>query len=664
MTRFQKPNMTVTKTMSLRLGFWVTIAVLILFLPASGSVQMAYDPTFVTTHRLTDPIPRERIVTGTYKEFMVPVDIQGSRVPTRTLGFLLGTNGRLNHCTVHLRLLKTDAEPVPCEDLVDNSYQIFHFPIVIGDAEYPAKLWVEGGDEEDGVSPYLLQGKYTGIYWALPEREVEAANVIAPLNSWYDATPGRACAYFGILALALLIAATRVTWRLSALAGVLYLGNAVIAPYFAGHDETAHLTMFRYAYIEATVDDPAVSPPLLDHAFNERTTALMYESRFFRAHNVSLADPAGCPHMILGSCGVTDGPEVYYFALSKILHALKINLVQPEDFLLTARIVNLVTYAAVVLLLLLIMGREGVRGGMWCLLAGGSMLAEVASVSNDNFMFAVGLIGGGAMYAAISPKIPVWRALTLLVLYTVVDLLCRAVDDSSYAALPVIVSIAAFLLVRAFDRTDTGNKRPLKSGTIAALATCILTVCVVFVAGRTIPDIISAPIEAFSVRAAWLIRLIPKPAGHMILRALHYNMTATFGSFVWGHSTVWPPLLGILSAGLVGLSLCALRVPRWQQTKSALASGIALGILVAGHILMLISVLSYFTRPGTLLTAAVMPRFFGTDFAPLLALSGCGFYYLKDRNSRVAGWIERGIILWILLLLFHFLPRFYVADFL
>ena len=98
-----------------RLAIWSALALGMLLLPASGSPQSAFDPRFPALHNLTDPIPRAKIVTGAYQEFMVPIDTLGSKEPTRSLRLLVGTHGRTNHCTVRLRLLKTDAEPIACD---------------------------------------------------------------------------------------------------------------------------------------------------------------------------------------------------------------------------------------------------------------------------------------------------------------------------------------------------------------------------------------------------------------------------------------------------------------------------------------------------------------------------------------------------------------------
>lgn len=637
------------KRLSIKALWPLLFFVVLLLIPLNGSWQGAFSPDLARLQRLTGMTPSQPLTSVSPLRIEVPIDTGGSAFATQTLGFLIGTNARKNHCSLWLELapdLVSDA--LPCEGLRDNEVAAFKFPRTIADGVYQGTFHSTAGSDADSVAIYTYErATHERVGAAL--RLVEGRWSFGAFERWLSESPRRAGLYMAgtlvLIGAAWLLPLPRV-----AAVVLLYLLHSVIAPYFSGYDETAHIEMLEESLRDHTAAEQT--------QFHVQTNQLMRQANFFRANPVMAHSPEDCPHRILFNCGETKAPMWLYKRYARALNLFfSPPDMTPRTLMLALRILNLILLVVFLSSIALLGGPRELHAQSTLLLFCGALLSQMASITNDVPMFFLGLWLTAAISLAIFGK-STGRAFLALAIGAVGLAIGKNIDVGWVAGIPLW-----FLGALCFCLRKRGRYVQDARGFVTRhpLLTVLVLAAVAHVCGRLIATPLSRALpDQVAFVKSMLAMVRPRGVKVALLRTVH-NVFSFYGSFVWGHSVFSLPLYGALLAG--GLYLAKRGAAFLVKGHgSALIILAAMALSLGYYAFMVDAIASYFQVPGVTEVAAVKVRFLVAGIGGLVMLPylGLGESYKKATWAAPIGWIELG---WLAALLLHFLPRFYLADY-
>jgi hypothetical protein len=249
----------------------------------------------------------------------------------------------------------------------------------------------------------------------------------------------------------------------------------------AGHDETAHITMWQEA-----LKNEKIASRLTDAEFNQAVYGLMEQEKFYALNGIMPKDPNECPHSILGSCGITPKPIQLY---QNYIYFLKTYLSESLVPISPKNILRFVWFMHAVFLLGFMFFahrifdarlRDALLGSM---ILCGAFWGQFGTLTNDVPMYFLGFIGLASICSALTYR-PLSLQVTAYLAFFGGYLLLKDVDVSQTIAL-LPLALGFFLIgINAASRdksTNNTNARPFSSpGIYVGLMVLSIVVATVF----------------------------------------------------------------------------------------------------------------------------------------------------------------------------------------
>lgn len=594
---------------------------------------------------------------------------------TTTLAFPIGTYARTNTCDLQLVLNDTKfSNPLNCSSLIDSSLARFEFGEVIPPGVYNAKIKSTALSPENGIAPYIARDS-SGIPWIIPSSWTTSVNALQAFFSLMKESAPKACAYLLLIVLAgiLFVFGSGSAKEYVAAFALLLASAVLIAKPLSGHDETAHITMLYMATNDLKNPDPASNGQEVS-AFYKETADYMYENDFYRLNGVAPIQAGVCPHEFLSSCGVSEGPLRLYRFYATIISFFSQPPKAPLEYVLTGRITNLMVISFLVALIACLYGGTILTTSMIVMMLTGGFLAQAASITNDIPPYLLGFFGLATLVYSSFGREPL-RIYTGFCLFALFSALIFFIDPSIVSAIPLSISILLIVLTRALESRplSTIANAPVKYQRQQFRLLAITFSCFIFsfLCGflllKAIPwlrtfNSINSLIEA--VPRSDIIMNFERLSLAKMLTILVEYFRSVYGSFVWGHSYYNSFVYISLFAIHILLFLAGIRVISLGQHKRSMALLIASlsGILLAIHIGIVTSIAALYvdSHPVTLGSYA-KARLTAPATAVIWILPAVGLtHMLRQQTVRTAA--LKLVLLWSLILIIYYQPRFYFGD--
>lgn len=578
---------------------------------------------------------------------------------SKTLTVMLGTYMRTNECELTLTLDGNIAsKPVECKGLQDNGQARFVFDSPLSPGVYSARLTSTAIDGANGVSAYLQRSATSGELWLLPGSWPESTTAFAVLVTWARSAPVLAVLYLACVAVLLAL-----LMRQGSLAGTwiwgvpllsLLIGACLITRPFSGHDETAHIDLFQLAASNSSKDSRA-------EFFNEVRSEMINQD-FFRLHSVAPQAEGTCPHNILGRCGQQELALGYYRQLARAWTPLHPAAWSVGQYLWAGRATNLLIALATLLFVYVIFGAT-LSKGVWALATFlGAIFSQVASVTNDMPMYLAGIFAL-ALLGSLALELTRVRRLIGYAVFVGLLFTVRQVDRSWLAGVAVLL-VVPVLLTKPMLLDYKVRQRGLMSLVVFG-GVAFVGVLGAFFFGRefvrssgVIRDLLD------QARDAKLLSTLVTLSLSQVDNALYQHLVSAFGSFVWGHSYYAGWIYRMftvfwLAVSAIGIYLIGATAP---SNRVGLAKAGTLGIVFGAHLVAVLAIVaSRMQAPEIVWQSFAKIRLTAPGLGALFAPALIGVIFLQGRQGA-SRQLFRGVCIWSLVLLVHYLPRFYLAD--
>ena len=567
----------------------------------------------------------------------------------------------------------------PCPLLGELKHVDFRFENLLYPGVYSVRLLNKNDAADDRIAVAAAHAP-SGGKWLLAWSGKKQTNAFSGFVQFVNVDPINAAIYALLVALVALLALKGPPTGWPAWACIvfaLYGSNATITRHFSGHDETAHAEMLFSSLLNASEPPSSHAREGLRARFYESARKLMFDQDFYRLHAVQVPPKGSCPHMILGSCGISGSPQNLYDLYAKILPANVLYSGNARSIGIAGRAINLLWTLLLIILVAWLFG-SGAIAPTLVILTSGAFLAQVSSITNDYPMMMLGIFGTGCLAEIISGNEK--KATLGLLVFSIVLCASRSVDRSWVAGLLTLSAGTMILTARLLLRDAPSNigqapELPLNSrrgqvlgkihqGFFALAVGVFVALSIIW----AIPHLWAAGIQEIFKP---ILRL--SPDGHMLLRAKPYSIQMTWevlklhcksfvGSFVWGHSYFSAPVYSTFLAGWLYLALKGLRhvmnfKPRYRITV-LVAIGLALGTY---HALLMLLVSYNEMIPGSDLAAAVKFRFMAPGVASVVVLPFLGIRSLQS-NPHHARTMIFVAIYWTMIFLTYYQLKFFYCD--
>jgi hypothetical protein len=593
-----------------------------------------------------------------------------------TVAFSIANYDRINHCLLTLNLGDHHvSQPLNCRRLKDNGLAVFKFDSPVPPGVYQATL-ISTGDPNNAVA----------IYWA---KDAQGQSWVSAFSWQGDISPLMALSIWGrshslqfafyTLSLCLLIVglglgrnvSTALPWL--CLLVSLYLGIFVIAAPLSGHDETAHVDMFKRSLLE-TDPTPAgnTDKSLQEHYLTMREH--MLHEHFFRLHNARPQSVGACSHSILSGCGESERPLKLYHQYGSLLHKLGIVVNSPAEIQWAGRALNYLWLISFLIGIFCLFPRHYALAMVITLAFTGCLLGQIASVTNDVPMYVTGLWGALA-FAYFFHHASDWRAWAGVGVFFGLLFYVRQVDQSWLAGLPTVLlfplGLLSLILPKAGPPTGQGPFDPEKRFAIVPALYFAAGVMGFFVfvrglmmtpQGTQFVDHLIALGSTISGEFARLRGLTALPLSHA-LQIVYSYLCSIYGSYVWGHSYYDNFVYVTLLAGTSYLSYLGARKIADQSSHLKMAFILlCLGMACASQFLGIVAIASQDFGPDLVRWQSFTKvRLIAPGLACILPVPLLGLVHLLE-SPHLARRLFLIVYIWGSLLLCYYWPQFFIID--
>ncbi len=464
-------------------------------------------------------------------------------------------------CKLQLKIANQASIFESCAKAINQKATYFEFGTPVLPGIFKATLLVQNAKETDYFIVHGFPGKNKS-FWV----PVESANQLSTLLALWRWSAERPLFTFGVVLLLIVVFLSGFTWlekefdwrKLVYCAAFATLGISLLTtPLFSGHDETAHLSMFRTAALQAQKNSNDVPPAEQQTTFNKEAEKTKFKFNFFRLNNAKPLTDGSCPHATAtGSCGESEKPTWLYRQYAKTFAYLSPDSWSPETILWFGRGTSVFWLALFTGAALLFFGGEFIPLMLCATVLCGAYLGQFSSLSNDVPMYCLGFF----LFVALSSTFrdaPTFKQGLGLVFGIVFVFILKSAERSWVTALPALgITIVLYLgkiLVlktpqfrRAYSWAQTRFEKtfpgflgcafwyllPLGIGTVSmclfpAFAHFVPTLKKVFPGGWTLLNQVSPDAEMLEEFA----KLDFKAFTHVLV----YHFRSVWGSFIWGH---------------------------------------------------------------------------------------------------------------------------------
>ena len=525
-------------------------------------------------------------------------------------------------CRLQLKIADHASLFEPCENAIDHKARFFEFSSPVLPGIFKATLLVENAKDTDYFVVHGFPGKDKS-FWV----PVESANRLSTLVALWRWSAGHFMFAFGVGLLLTVVLGSALFWlgkesawrKLLFCTAVSTLGIAfLITPLLSGHDETAHLTMFRMGALQALEGSTPASPEQ-EASFNRQAEKTKFDFNFFRLHNVQPQTNGSCPHMAAtGSCGESEKPIWLYKQYAKGLAFTSPQNWSPEAILWFGRGASVFWLAFFTGAALLFFGGEFIPFLLFAAVLCGAYLGQFASLTNDVPMYGLGFFLFVALSSTFRDPPTLKSALGLL--FGVVSVFVLKNSERSWiSALPTLclaigiyMAKILFLKTQIFAGTNAFIKQRFVPATQEPATRLFVFLFPVGVAASGLVFCLALAHFAPSLKIAfptyWNLLIQLSPDAAMLeefakadlkgfAHILFYHLRSVWGSFVWGHEYYpkWFNLAGLatLIFSLVSAALICFNFAVKGNTKAYFkgcgAFAIA-GMLFGIHMVLIASI--------------------------------------------------------------------------
>jgi hypothetical protein len=304
------------------------------------------------------------------------------------LGISIGTYARENICTIALEVNGVISDWQSCKDLKDNQTNFFKFPRNFKPELSNLRLLKKGQEGNFEIAVYSVQEEEK--HW------IEVWQAFPNVSNWdlaawrYGKTTATLLSGLGICLGLLFFFCAGFYWHYIYLLVISLLIMFIVTPRYAGHDETAHITMFRSATQMVLPDIDSST----QGAFFRNVKADMLTHYFDRLHRISL-DRIGdsCPHMIVGGCGETAKPTRLYWLYA---HFFMVNggadFDSPSVYIQTGSLINLALFTSIVILSLMFLPAFLRELYLFMVIFLGCIYLRLPTLNSDLIAFFIGML--------------------------------------------------------------------------------------------------------------------------------------------------------------------------------------------------------------------------------------------------------------------------------
>lgn len=565
----------------------------------------------------------------------------------------MATFQRVNACQVYAIIdANLESHPIDCRSIQDNSYVTFRFNQSIGVGIHRLDFYWNG-QQGNEVALYAHQPAVPyGFPWLAIQTGERQLRVFHIYREWFSHYPWQPLLYSAVLLFLLKGFWSHERYPFLVMSGVVLMGMLIVQVPYGGFDETAHIDMMHQAFHPHENNRTSFWNSVRDD---------MAKSEFTLFHQASLPPPDHCPHLVIGSCGMSEGPQRLYSFYSSFLSPLRsfVDFSSPQMLRIVAYLFNVLLLASFGIVVALAGGHRAATVFGAILLFYGGIWSQLVSITNDFPMIILGLILALTLFLAVIPDRK-GRALLVWFLAVFMAFVLRGVDVSIWSALP---ALALFFPLVILGRIGTGASSQSSRGghkeafqVVAAMALPII----LFLTLKTVlvKDIASVGslLKTKLPIGGYLANLEKFTEISKSFSFLWQFMKSVFGSYVWGHSyydrwVYWGLFFLYLLLSATGVSYLF----KSRSKTGAWLILVTIGLLIA---LQLTAVLTaYIFDAGTLDAIArdsyLKSRFTAPGVSTLLVLPAWGINALIENKSRMMI-LEFSLRSWCLILMGYY----------
>lgn len=584
----------------------------------------------------------------------------------KVLSIPISTYSRSNKCKVYLEIdKKIKSNTIDCINIDDNTMVPFVFDQRLRPGQYDLDLhWTAEAGNEIAVHGFA-DAKDT--VWLLADAGPDSISLGGLLSSWLERSPSRAVPYTAcLLVLIVLLLVTPTNRALWVCPAVAVVAIFFINKPYSGFDETVHVDMLHRAYHDVP-DEKRVD-------FWNRVRTDMLNSDFHRLHNSAIPLPNNCPHSILlKGCGYSDLPQNLYRIYGAIFGKLfsEESIDDPVKIRKIFGILNLAILIFTIVIVWFFIGRGFSKATLIFLVGYGGALAQLPTITNDIPMIMFGLLLLAAFTASVTNEIAMPKSMLFFGALGVIFLM--KIDQSIYAAIPVLVGILAVHLLKNFSFSPQKScsdqaGQSLLYGILAMLAYVFLILVLVS------SVIYLLKIDVLGSRE-FLVRNLPN--GELLNNLSNYRgkleimsafwsyFKSLIGSYVWGHSYYHTSIYcawGILLVLLGSFGFLKILASFNVNYRAAAVVLLILSLVTSAQILLSLTVLKIDANSAqSLKDAYLKSRFTAPGIGALLIMPMLGLTFCLE-DSKAKWWVGKVVCAWGICLLAIYWPRFFLAD--
>ena len=587
---------------------------------------------------------------------------------TNKVSVPIGTHARNNNCALTMNLhTGLSSLPVACRGLLDNQLAEFKFNEIVAPGIYEISI-TSTGNEQNAVAPYFSEDPNGNKYF-LPKVESRKLSVFDALRAWSRVDLLTFCVFMsvftGIGLLFWLGTASPASWI--ALLLLSLVASLLITPFFSGHDETAHLKMFRSA---------VVGNPDIDRQFNIEANTALASSDFYRLHGTRrFTSLDECPHSVVftGNCGETNRPIALYKVYSNIAsNFVSTTALNALELLKLGRIFNLLWTVLLVASVFLFFGKTVANSTIFVFLFTGTIFSQVPSITNDipNFMYGLFLTACIAKLATSGPTLRSWVGAIVAVLWFGI---ATQIDVSAGAAIPPLICVVVLALTGVFDVFRPTRERGLEihlSQSVGARNLAIIAAgsFTSILAIYFLSNLVSFNRSLFDelvfsrIDQSLQILKINSATATEIQHLVTSHVKGYFGSFVWGHSHYSGYVYLSLTLFFIGLAVIGGYSQHWTSVFRDGPRLYVFGTLVVIQFAIPIALgAEHFAESVQYAESFTKLRLTAPGIASLMALPCIGVVFLQN-SPRYRTFIYQLAVLWTLQLVLFYQVKFYWIE--
>ena len=594
----------------------------------------------------------------------------------RSIAISIANYDRLNRCNLTLRLTPSQvSRPLDCQTLKNNGLGRFEFDVPIVPGVYQATI-ASDGDSNNAVAPFIFKTG-AGEDWVLPFEWKGDTSAFTAFRLWGATHPWQIFLYVlcGLWLLALPVFTINVLrsrpW-VSLVVGVYTAVFLITAP-LSGHDETAHLDMFRRAVLETTYQSPKdVELGIKDHYVAMRD--YMLHQYFFRFHNAIPQAEGACSHSLIGYCGESEHPLCLYRQYARVIASTGIALSTPAALEWVGRSINYLLFFTLLSGVGLLYSRRISIAIMVTSVFSGAILAQIASVTNDVPMYLTGLWGLATLVSLlIEPRrVASWIG---LMIYMGLLLVVRNIDRSWVAGIPAVAAVflVPFRLRSHQEAQQDGalGDRSASWMSLAAwlsfLSACVLTVIGIrFLATSTHSNAIFNQLISTGSAISGEVERLRYVGMHpwaQAMQMIYSYFRSIYGSYVWGHSYFHEAVYASLVLATAYMSYLGIKtLVETARPACTFLVAVGLGLLAGTQLVAILAIASPEFVPDVVhWQSFTKVRLIAPGISCLLVTPVLGIVRLLG-HRRYAFVLLRMAVIWGLILCCFYWPKFFIVD--